>query len=148
MKAYRYNPETFIYEGEQERQLDPLGSIKAGREVFLIPANCTDVEMQLEPKEGFDIVFLNNNWKYKKQPEKEEEEPKISEYISSLEDKLNLLDSEYEFNKKTLSNYYIQFMIAGDEDGMNSIKEELNNLVSEYDETRLSIINEEGDNKQ
>ena len=145
MKAYRYNPNTFIYEGEQERQLDPLGSIKAGRDIFLMPANCTDIEMQLEPKEGFDIIFLNNNWEYKKQPEKEEE-PKISDYIPSLEDKLNMLDSKYESNKKTLSNYYIQFMIAEDEDGMNSIKEELSALASEYDETRLSIINEEGGN--
>mgnify|MGYP004506768709 FL=1 len=145
MKAYRYNPNTFIYEGEQERQLDPLGSIKAGRDVFLMPANCTDIEMQLEPKEGFDIIFLNNNWEYKKQPKKEEE-PKISDYIPSLEDKLNMLDSKYESNKKTLSNYYIQFMIAEDEDGMNSIKEELSALASEYDETRLSIINEEGGN--
>lgn len=145
MKAYRYNPETFIYEGEQERQLDPLGSMKAGQEVFLIPANCTDIEMQLDPKEGFDIVFSNNNWEYKKKEEKEK--PKITDYIPSLEDKLNMLDSKYEANKKTLSNYYIQFMIAGDEDGMNSIKEELSNLTTEYDKTRLSIINEEGGNE-
>ena len=145
MKAYRYNPETFIYEGEQERQLDPLGSMKAGQEVFLMPANCTDIEMQLDPKEGFDIVFSNNNWEYKKKEEKEK--PKITDYIPSLEDKLNMLDSKYEANKKTLSNYYIQFMIAGDEDGMNSIKEELSNLTTEYDKTRLSIINEEGGNE-
>lgn len=148
MKAYRYNPETFIYEGEQERQLDPLGSMKAGEEIFLMPANCTDVEMQLETKEGFDIVFLNNNWEYKKQEVKvKEEKPKIPEYIPSLEDKLKLLDSKYEENKKTLSNYYIQFMIAGDEDEMNSIKEELANLTTEYDKTRLSIINGEGGNE-
>ena len=146
MKAYRYNPVTFIYEGEQERQLDPLGSIKAGKEVFLIPANCTDIEMQLEPKEGFDIVFLNNNWEYKEKEVKEE--PIIPEYIPSLEDKLDMLDSEYEYNKKTLFNYYIQFMIAGDEEGMNSIKEDLETLTSEYDETRLSIINEEGGNEE
>lgn len=142
MKAYRYNPITFIYEGEQKRQIDPLGSMKAGKEIFLMPANCTDIEMQLEPKEGFDIVFLNNNWEYKEKEVKEE--PKIPEYIPSLEDKLNMLDYNYESNKKTLSNYYIQFMIAGDEEGMNSIKEELETLASEYDETRLSIINEEG----
>lgn len=145
MKAYRYNSVTFIYEGEQERQLDPLCSIKAGKEVFLMPANCTDIEMQLEPKEGFDIVFLNNNWEYKEKEVKEE--PIIPEYIPSLEDKLDMLDSEYEYNKKTLFNYYIQFMIAGDEEGMNSIKEELETLTSEYDETRLSIINEEGGNE-
>lgn len=145
MKAYRYNSVTFIYEGEQERQLDPLGSIKAGKEVFLMPANCTDIEMQLEPKEGFDIVFLNNNWEYKEKEVKEE--PIIPEYIPSLEDKLDMLDSEYEYNKKTLFNYYIQFMIAGDEEGMNSIKEELETLTSEYDETRLSIINGEGGNE-
>lgn len=144
MKAYRYNPDTFIYEGEQERQLDPLGSIKANKEVFLMPANCTDIEMQLEPKEGFDIIFLNNNWEYKKQEEKEEES-KIPDYIPSLEDKLKVLDSKYEANKETLSNYYIQFMIAGDEDGMNAIKEELDTLASEYDESRLNIINEERD---
>lgn len=146
MKAYRYNPDTFIYEGEQERQLDPLGSMKAGKDVFLMPANCTNIEMQLEPKEGFDIVFLNNNWEYKEKEVKEE--PKIPEYIPSLEDKLNMLDSKYKSNKQTLSNYYIQFMITGDEEGMNSIKEELATLASEYDETRLSIINEEGGNDQ
>ena len=144
MKAYRFNPKTFTFEGEQERQIDPIASRRAGKNIYLMPANCTEIKPPVD-KDGFDIIFVDGKWDYKKQDKKEEIQPEP--YEPTTEDKINILDSQYEQNKKILQDYYISFMISGDEDGMNSIKEELETLASEYDETRLSIINEEGGNE-
>lgn len=141
MKAYRFNPKTYTFEGEQERQIDPVASRRAGKNIYLMPANCTEIKPPVD-KDGFDIIFVDGKWDYKEQEKKEEIQPEPYEPIT--EDKINILDSQYEQNKKILQDYYISFMIAGDEEGMKSIKEELETLASEYDETRLSIINEEG----
>ena len=132
MKAYRFNPDTLFYEGEQERQIDPVASRKAGKEIYLMPANCTDVEMTLSPKEGFDIIFKADKWSYKEQ-EKKEEASQPEPYEPTTEDKINLLDSQYEQDKKTLQGYYLDFMIAGDTEGMESIKGELTALATQYD---------------
>lgn len=107
-----------------------------------MPANCTEIKPPVD-KDGFDIIFVNGKWNYKEQEKKEETKPE--HYEPTTEDKINILDSQYEQNKKILQDYYISFIIAGDEDGMNSIKEELANLTIKYDKTRLSIINGEGD---
>ena len=131
MNAYRYNPETMIYEGEQERQLDPLATEEAGENVFLMPAHCTDVEMTLEAKEGYDIVFNNSAWEYKEQEKKEESTPEP--YVPTTEDKIAQLDAQYQQDKKTLQEYYVSYMIAGDTEGQESIKEELEALATQYD---------------
>lgn len=144
MKAYRFNPKTFTFEGEQERQIDPVASRRAGENIYLMPANCTEIKPPVD-KDGFDIIFVDGKWDYKEQEKKEETQPEP--YEPTTEDKINILDSQYEQNKKILQDYYISFMIAGDEDGMNYIKEELSNLTTEYDKTRLSIINGEGGNE-
>lgn len=128
MKAYRYNPTTSLYEGEQERQLDPVATRRQGKEVFLMPASCTDVEPP-EAKDGYNIVWDNSAWGYKEI----EKEPEAPEYKETTEDKINALDSQYEQDKKTLQEYYVTFMIAGDTDGMESIKEELESLAVQYD---------------
>lgn len=44
MIAYRYNPDTKIYEGTQPCQRDPVASERAGKDVYLLPGNCTYVE--------------------------------------------------------------------------------------------------------
>lgn len=131
MKAYRFNPDTLIFEGEQERQIDPVASRKAGKEIYLMPANCTDVEPPAG-KVGFDIVFDNGKWSYKEQ-EKKEEVTKPEPYEPTTEDKIAVLDSQYEQDKKTLQGYYLDFMIAGDIEGMESIKTELTALATQYD---------------
>lgn len=132
MKAYRFNPDTLVYEGEQERQIDPVASRKAGKEIHLMPANCTDVEMTLSPKEGFGIIFSAGKWSYKEQ-EKKDEAKEPEPYEPTTEDKINQLDSQYEQDKKTLQGYYLDFMIAGDTEGMESIKGELTSLATQYD---------------
>ena len=131
MKAYRFNPDTLIFEGEQERQIDPVASRKAGEEIYFMPANCTEAEPPAG-KEGFDIVFVDGKWGYKEQEEKEEpSQPKP--YEPTTEEKMAQLDSQYQQDKKTLQGYYLDFTIAGDTEGMESVKGELTALATQYD---------------
>lgn len=131
MKAYRFNPDTLVFEGEQERQIDPVASRKAGKPIYLMPANCTDVEPPMG-EFGFDLIFSNGKWYYKAQ-EKKEEPSQPEPYEPTTEDKIAVLDSQYEQDKKTLQGYYLDFMIAGDTEGMESIKGELTALATQYD---------------
>lgn len=64
MKAYQYDSETKKYIGEIDRQIDPLESQVQGKEIWLMPANSTDIA-PLEPKDGYDIVFNGAGWEYK-----------------------------------------------------------------------------------
>lgn len=64
MKAYQYDSETKKYIGEIERQIDPLESQAQGVDVWLMPANSTDI-VPPEPKDGYDIVFNGTDWGYK-----------------------------------------------------------------------------------
>ena len=131
MIAYRYDTEQKNkYAGEQPCQIDPIASLKSGRDVFLLPGDCT-YEKPLTAKESFDIVFdiARNEWEYV-EVEKEEEP---AEQEPTLEDKVNQLDSQYWQNKNTLQGYYMGFMIAGDIEGMESIKRELTALATQYD---------------
>ena len=64
MKAYQYDSETKKYIGEIDRQIDPLESQAQGKEIWLMPANSTDI-VPLEPKDGFDVVFNGTGWEYK-----------------------------------------------------------------------------------
>lgn len=54
-------------------------------------------------------------------------------YIPSQEEQITTLDRQYESDKKTLQEYYVEFMIAGDTEGMESIKGELTALATQYD---------------
>lgn len=54
-------------------------------------------------------------------------------YMPSQEEQIATLDSQYEQDKKTLQGYYLDFMIAGDTEGMESIKGELTALATQYD---------------
>lgn len=131
MIAYRYDTEQKNkYAGEQPCQIDPIASLKSERDVFLLPGDCT-YEKPLTAKEGFDIVFdiARNAWGYV-EVEKEEEP---AEQEPTLENKVNQLDSQYWQNKNTLQGYYVGFMIAGDIEGMESIKRELTALATQYD---------------
>ena len=133
MIAYRYDTEqNNKYAGEQPCQRDPIASLKAGKDVFLLPGDCT-YEKPLTAKEGFDIVFdiIRNAWEYVETEKEEEEEP--AEQEPTLEDKVNQLDGQYWQDKNTLQGYYMDFMIAGDTEGMESIKAELEALAEQYD---------------
>lgn len=74
MKAYQYDSETKKYIGEIERQIDPLESQAQGVDVWLMPANSTDI-VPPESKDGYDIVFNGTGWEYKETPKEPEPEP-------------------------------------------------------------------------
>lgn len=79
MKAYQYDSETKKYIGEIDRQIDPLESQAQGKEIYLMPADSTDV-VPPETKDGYDIVFNGTGWEYKEIPkEPEPAEPTIEE---------------------------------------------------------------------
>lgn len=78
MKAYQYDSETKKYISEIERQIDPLESQAHGKEIYLMPANSTDV-VPLEPKDGYDIVFNGTEWEYKEIEKPEPYEPTVEE---------------------------------------------------------------------
>lgn len=59
--AYKYDKDTKEYIGFQQCQLDPLESERQGREIYLIPANCTpETPPELEP--GKAIIFEKGGW--------------------------------------------------------------------------------------
>lgn len=79
MKAYQYDSETKKYIGEIDRQIDPLESQAQGKEIWLMPADSTDI-VPPEAKEGYDIMFNGTGWEYKEIPkEPEPKEPTIEE---------------------------------------------------------------------
>lgn len=128
MFAYRYNPDTKIYEVTQECQRDPIASEKAGEDIYLLPGDCTYTEPP-EAKEGCNIVWNGEAWEYQEIPVEPEQEP----YVPTLQDKINQLDGQYQRDKQELMRYYTEFMIAEDKEGMAEIKAELNGLDEQYD---------------
>lgn len=128
MIAYRYNPDTKIYEGTQPCQRDPVASARVGRDVFLLPGDCT-YTVPPEAKEGYNIVWDGEAWEYKEIPVESESEP----YVPTLADKVNQLDGQYQIDKQELMRYYLEFAIAGDSEGMDEIKAELEALAEQYD---------------
>ncbi len=141
MIAYRYDPATNLYAGTQERQLDPVETANTGVEVYLTPADCTDVE-PLEEKEGYNIKWNGSAWEYVEAP-KEEEPPTHEETEPTTEQKIASLDAQYSADKSTLQGYYVTYMIAGDEEGMADIKAELEALAEEYDSNLAELKGEE-----
>lgn len=130
MIAYRYD-DKFMYVGVQMCQRDPIASAKAGKEIYLLPAQCTHTAPP-EPKEGFNIVWGGEAWEYAEipaAPEPETPEP----HVPTTEEKIAELDSQYQSDKQTLQGYYMEFMIAGNVAGMESIKQELADLAGQYD---------------
>lgn len=58
--------------------------------------------------------------------------PDFSEQIK--QDKIAELDAQYQADKAQLMQYYFEFSIAGNTEGMESIKEEIDNLNKQYDD--------------
>lgn len=136
MIAYRYD-DKFMYVGVQPCQRDPIASAKAGKEIFLLPADCT-YEAPPEPKEGFNIVWGGEAWKYQEipvEPEPETPEP----HVPTAEEKIAQLDGQYQSDKQVLQGYYVEFMIAGNTAGMEVIKQELADLAESYDEALVEL---------
>ena len=57
----------------------------------------------------------------------------IKPYTPSREEQIATLDRQYEANKKTLQEYYLEFSIAGNTTGMEAVKQELADLAVQYD---------------
>lgn len=136
MIAYRYD-DKFMYVGVQMCQRDPIASAKAGKEIYLLPADCT-YEAPPEPKEGYNIVWNGEAWEYAEipvKPEPETPEP----HVPTTEGKIAQLDGQYQSDKQVLQGYYVEFMIAGNTAGMEAIKQELTDLAESYDEALVEL---------
>ena len=130
MIAYRYD-ENFMYVGVQPCQRDPIASAKAGKEIYLLPAQCTHTAPP-ELKDGYNIVWSGEAWEYAEipaEPEPETPEP----HVPTTDEKIAQLDGQYQSDKQVLQGYYIEFMIAGNVAGMEVIKQELADLTGHYD---------------
>lgn len=106
MKAFHYDDKGY-YIGTVDRQRDPLESKLAGHDVWLIPADATDVE-PLEEKEGFKVKFDKEakTWSYEEIEKEEESAP----YEPTEEDNLNLRLAQLKYELSQLD--YIGIKIA------------------------------------
>lgn len=70
MIAYRYDTERGNkYVGEQTCQRDPIASMRAGEDIFLLPGDCTYTPPP-EPKDGYDIIWNGEVWEYQEAKKK------------------------------------------------------------------------------
>lgn len=77
-KAYVFDDNGYMI-GEGICQIDPLETKAAGREIFIMPANSTEIEPPPE-KDGFKIKWNGSEWIYEELPtEKEEKREKTKE---------------------------------------------------------------------
>lgn len=115
--AYRFNEVDYKYEGEIERQLDPVASEKAGEDIYMVPGSSTLVT-PLEPQDGLDIVWnpAAEIWEYKQIKRPEEAKP----YTPTELDKA--YDAMYEAKLYLSNTDYINDKIN---DAMNTGDEEL-----------------------
>lgn len=141
MIAYRYDKNKKLV-GTQNCQRDPIASVRAGKDIFLLPANCTYIK-PLELKDGYDLYFRNEVWEYveKKKDDELPEEPELTPE-QKLKQELSALDREYENSKKELSLAYIDAVMSGDTELQDELKTELQSLNENYDNERIKLENE------
>ena len=60
MKIYKYDPKTKEYKTTENAMLDPMESKLQGKDVYLMPANATDIEPPI--KEGYVAVWNGQGW--------------------------------------------------------------------------------------
>lgn len=66
MIFYTYNEKTKEFTGTQNGFIDPLETKKQGKNVYLVPANATDIKPTLEPSTDDDmLVFNGKEWQIK-----------------------------------------------------------------------------------
>lgn len=134
MLAYRYDADDKgikKYTGIQECQIDPVASKTAGKDIFLLPANCTHTPPPAA-SEGFDIVWDDEKWIYLETQKEEHIELSLPAELTK-EEKIMQLDTQYQSNKQMLQSYYFEFMLVDDTEGMKEIKQELADLAAQYD---------------
>lgn len=94
--CYRYDQEKKTFQQSEEMFKDPLESELQGKDIWLLPADCTLIEPP-EEKEGFDIVWSGDAWEYKEQEKEPEpyvptEKEKTQQKIWDLKEKLSETD--------------------------------------------------------
>lgn len=139
MIAYRYD-DKFMYVGVQMCQRDPIASAKAGKEIYLLPAQCTHA-VPPEPKEGFNIVWTGEAWEYQEipaEPEPETPEP----HVPTLQEKIEQLNADYESARFELGKYYMEAFLDGDVDSQKELKTELDNVKAQYNADLNDLMNE------
>ena len=139
MIAYRYD-DKFMYVGVQMCQRDPIASAKAGKEIYLLPAQCT-YEAPPEPKDGYNIVWGGEAWEYAEIPvEPEHETPEPHE--PTLQEKIEQLNADYESARFELGKYYMEAFLDGDVDSQKELKTELDNVKAQYNADLNDLMNE------
>ena len=139
MIAYRYD-DKFMYVGVQMCQRDPIASAKAGKEIYLLPAQCT-YEAPPEPKDGYNIVWNGSAWEYQeipKEPEPEQPEP----HVPTLQEKIEQLNADYKSARFELGKYYMEAFLDGDVDSQKELKTELDNVKAQYNADLNDLMNE------
>ena len=139
MIAYRYD-DKFMYVGVQPCQRDPIASAKAGKEIYLLPAQCTHA-VPPEPKDGYNIVWGGEAWEYQEipaEPEPETPEP----HVPTLQEKIEQLNADYESARFELGKYYMEAFLDGDVDSQKELKTELDNVKAQYNADLNDLMNE------
>lgn len=139
MIAYRYD-DKFMYVGVQMCQRDPIASAKAGKEIYLLPANCT-YEAPPEPKDGYNIVWGGEAWEYQEIP-KEAEPEQPEPHVPTLQEKIEQLNADYESARFELGKYYMEAFLDGDVDSQKELKTELDNVKAQYNADLNDLMNE------
>lgn len=146
MIAYRYDTEQKNrYAGEQPCQRDPIASLKAGKDVFLLPGDCTYTP-PLPQKEGFDIVLNieKSEWEYAEA--KKEEIPEPAEPPEpTMEERISQLTYDFETARNEIHHNYLDAVIEGDVDVQKELQQELANLRADYATDMTSLISEGGE---
>lgn len=63
----------------------------------------------------------------------------VTPYVPSKEERIAELDAQYQVDKAQLMQYYFEFSIAEDTEGMASIKQELSDRAAQYDADLVEI---------
>lgn len=93
--CYRYDPRKMTFIHSEQMFRNPLETELQGKDVWLLPANCTLIEPP-EEKDGFDTVWNGDAWEYKEHEKLKEEEP----YVPT--------EDEQKENVRRVRDYYLQ----------------------------------------
>ena len=146
MLVYRYNPETKIFLNSEPAMLDPLESQKAGKNIYLLPANCTFTEPP-QQREGYNVVYDTQakKWRYEEQPAEADNQPEPVPEPTPEEKKaaeIAAIDARYAADKAELLNYYVEALATGNTELAAEISTEIKELNATYD-TEMGAINNE-----
>lgn len=133
--GYLYNDESKKFESQVRIDADPLESIKQGKFVPLMPANCTLIAPPAE-QDGFDRVWNGSAWEYKEKPKEKEPEPYVPTELDKAREEL------WQTESKLASMDYIGTKIATGRATKEEYAEqiaEMNVLAAKVDECRARV---------